>query len=432
VPRRPLSPLSREQYGETDGSAQLALSAIPWILFVLVVPTSPLIKPASLDQLAWLGCDLAAIVYFVHHPDRFRALLGTAPLILAWPILAIASAAWSLTPAVSAYHGLQLLGTVLAGFAMRDSLGLVRILKILFLGLFCGQVLSILASVAVPRLTYGLDGGWSGIYIHKNVLGSMMSLQLLCAACLFLQGWRRLLTATGFLLAMALLLKSHSASSLVAGLVGLAPLTAILAWRRGNLFVGFCLGITVAVVYGNQIANSILNNLGKDATLTGRTILWQFGLDQFWREPFIGVGYQAYWESPLTTAPYLRFVIKQPLWFFHNNFVDVAVAFGSLGLILLASGLVDTLAKITKYFLSNPYYVQAWPILFFSQVMVFSSLECVLFLNHTLHQLLFAALLPIPVKRLSRRRVGIDYARHVSSSGEPDAGAKGTVHCPSP
>ena len=47
---------------------------------------------------------------------------------------------------------------------------------------------------AVLEMEARLSGEWSGVYSHKNVLGSLMSLQLLCAACLFLQGWHRLLT----------------------------------------------------------------------------------------------------------------------------------------------------------------------------------------------------------------------------------------------
>ncbi len=151
-----------------------------------------------------------------------------------------------------------------------------------------------------------MNGDWAGIYSHKNVLGSMASLQILCAACLFLRGWNRLLTAVGFGLALALLVATHSATALVAAMVGLAPLAAIFAWRQGKHVTGFCLGLVIALAgigivvlaaRGADISASLLSDLGKDRTLTGRTILWQFGLDQFWREPLIGVGYRAYWDS---------------------------------------------------------------------------------------------------------------------------------------
>ena len=190
----------------------------------------------------------------------------------------------------------------------------------------------------------------------------------------------------------------------MAATAGLMPLAAIFAWRQGKHVTGFCLGIAIALAgvgifiaaaRGADISASLLSDLGKDTTLTGRTVLWQFGLDQFWREPLIGIGYKAYWESPVTTAAYLHFVMKQKLWFFHNNFIDTAVAFGIVGVILFTVALLDTARRVIADFARSSGYVEAWPILFMSQLFVLVCFECPLFVNHGLHQLLLAAILPV-------------------------------------
>ncbi|MGH1569589.1 O-antigen ligase family protein [Methylobacterium sp. P31] len=190
----------------------------------------------------------------------------------------------------------------------------------------------------------------------------------------------------------------------MAGAVGLAPLAAIFAWRQGKHVTGFCLGlvialagvgITVATLHGADLSTSLLSDLGKDTTLTGRTVLWQFGIDQFWREPFIGIGYKAYWESPLTTAAYLYFTTKQKVWFFHNNFIDVAVAFGVIGLVIFVIALLDTARRVIGHFARSSGYVEAWPILFLAQLCILICFECPLFVNHGLHQFLLAAILPV-------------------------------------
>ncbi|MDP4004959.1 O-antigen ligase [Methylobacterium sp. NEAU K] len=384
---------------------RLGLDAFPWILLILLAPVAgEQVKLPGLDKLVWLGSDLAALAFLVLRRDLASTLFGSRPIILAWPALAIASATWSLTPDISAYHGLQLLATIVAGIALRASMGISGLVRIVFLGLLGGQILSVLLGVAAPSLTRGLSGEWSGIYSHKNVLGSLMSLQLLCAACLFLEGWHRLLTAVAFLGALGLLASSHSATALVAGAVGLAPLTAITVWRQGSRITGFCLGIAIALAgvgimvaatYGADLSTSLLSDLGKDTTLTGRTILWQFGIDQFWREPVLGIGYKAYWESPLTTAAYLHFTTQQKVWFFHNNFIDIAVAFGVVGLVIFTGVVLDTARRVIKHFARSPGYVEAWPILFLSQIGVLICFECPLFVNHGLHQILLAAILPV-------------------------------------
>jgi exopolysaccharide production protein ExoQ len=384
---------------------RLGLTAIPWILLILLAPLSgEQLKLPGLDKAVWFGADLAALAFLVLRRDLASTLFGSRPIILLWPALAILSAAWSLTPGITAYHGLQLLATIVAGIALRATVGLSGIIRIVFLGLLGGQILSIVLGAVAPGMTRGLSGEWSGVYSHKNVLGSLMSLQLLCAACLFLQGWHRLLTGAAFLGALALLASSHSATALVAGALGLAPLIVIIAWRQGNLVTGFCLGVAIALagigiligaIYGAALSTSLLSDLGKDTTLTGRTILWQFGIDQFWREPLIGIGYKAYWESPLTTAPYLHFTTKQKVWFFHNNFIDIAVAFGAVGLFVFACVLLDTARRVTRRFACSPGYVEAWPILFLAQITVLICFECPLFVNHGVHQFLMAAILPV-------------------------------------
>lgn len=391
--------------GATDAMPKLGVAAIPWIaLFVFAPVIGEQIKLPGLERLIWACADLAALVFLVLRRDLAATLFGSRLLLLTWPLLAIVSALWSLTPGLSAYYGLQLLATIVAGIAMRTTMGLSRIIRIVFLGLLFAQILSAILTVAAPSLTRGMNGDWAGIYSHKNVLGSMASLQILCAACLFLQGWNRLLTAVGFGLALALLVATHSATALVAAMVGLAPLAAIFAWRQGKHVTGFCLGLVIALAgigivvlaaRGADISASLLSDLGKDRTLTGRTILWQFGLDQFWLEPLIGVGYRAYWDSPLTTAAYLHFVTKQKLWFFHNNFIDAVVAFGIVGLIVFTVTFLDMGRRVIAHFARSSGYVEAWPILFMSQLCVLICLECPLFINHGLHQLLFAALLPV-------------------------------------
>ena len=83
-------------------------------------------------------------------------------------------------------------------------------------------------------------------------------------------------------------------------------------------------------------------------------------------------GLQAGLRPPPTsshpTAPYLHFTTKQKVWFFHNNFIDIAVAFGTVGLLVVACVLLDTARRIIRHFARSPGYVEAWPILFLAQL----------------------------------------------------------------
>ncbi len=78
--------------------------------------------------------------------------------------------------------------------------------------------------------------------------------------------------------------------------------------------------------------------LGKDSTLTGRTYLWQQGIEAAKASPLVGVGYQAYWVQGFSEAERLweEFYIGSRAGFhFHNTFIEAVVETGLIGLILL-------------------------------------------------------------------------------------------------
>ncbi len=122
--------------------------------------------------------------------------------------------------------------------------------------------------------------------------------------------------------------------------------------------------------------------------MTGRTVLWDFGMRQVEATPILGVGYKAFWETPVTSGAYLRHWMGQDLWTFHNNYVDVLVALGALGLIVFVIGIVVSLANAINRFSSNRSPINAWALFFLVHILVVSMAEDTLFYNHSLNQVL--------------------------------------------
>jgi exopolysaccharide production protein ExoQ len=365
------------------------------------------------DRYLWMIADLVAVIALLQNTRWLRACFDGNIFLTSWPILAIASTFWSLSPESSFYQGLQLLATIVIGYVIQLHFGLMRVVKLVFCALTLGQVLTIAVVILVPSRAVGAEHEWLGIYPHKNVLGGTMALNALCAACLFMQGWHRLITLPAFVGAFSILVFSRSGTGLVAVAVGMLPLALAMVMMRGRVAIGFALGVAlsigsvlIAVVATHEqgLSAALFDGLGKDRSLTGRTVLWQFAYDQFLREPWIGVGYKAYWESAQTSAEYLRFVIKQKLWFFHNNFFDVAVAFGILGLTLFVLGLLTCLTRSFKTLYQQRTFIAAFPLVFCFYTLTTLNAENVLFQNHSVIQVMLAAIVPLalPVAAAAR------------------------------
>jgi exopolysaccharide production protein ExoQ len=81
----------------------------------------------------------------------------------------------------------------------------------------------------------------------------------------------------------------------------------------------------------------LLNYLGKDATLTGRVLLWEYAMNSIAEQPVFGVGYQAFWQQGNTGAEQLWFYSYIPNrtgYHFHNTFLQIGVDLGLVGLLV--------------------------------------------------------------------------------------------------
>jgi O-antigen ligase len=349
------------------------------------------------ERYIWIVADLIVVGWFLLSPGQVFAYARRNKILICWGVLACLSMIWSLRSPSSLYYGVQLLFTILMGFLLCKVQTRTRLIQLLFLAVLPTQLLSLYIELAAPHMAPGFLGG--GAFTHKNVLGSFMLLQIINSLCLFALGWRPVLTGFGFLLAVVLLLMSGSASSLLIAVLitgGLLPMA--LLYRANVNFaratIGFACIVAVAAVVlilvsGFDPLKAVLGSVGKDVTLTGRTVLWDFGWQAFLDRPWFGHGFRAYWESERTTVLILRYVMQQDLQIFHNNFVEVAVAFGFWGPLLLLLGMMAAFHRSIMEFLTTRSLSALWSALFVIFVVSLSFAENPLFNNHGFLQALF-------------------------------------------
>ena len=379
-----------------------------WVIFM--VGTSSVSVPGlvSPERYFWLPADVFLALLFLPKLKEFVTLMANNKALLSWPLMAILSSVWSFSPGISAYHGVQLLLTVLAALLFCMHVNRMRMLQVVFASVICTQLLSIMTVALAPGYGIAFGGEWKGAFPHKNVLGMAMALQILTGVCLLLHGWRPFLTGATVLLAVALLLLSRSGTSILATVVSLAPLPAAMFYRQGHYWFSLFLAVLsfagaaaigVAVWADVDLLATILAGVGKDQTLTGRTLLWDIGIDAFFDRPWFGHGFKGYWQSPDTTVEYLRVISGHDLWFFHNNFIEVAVAFGVFGFSIFVLGIFYAFVKGVGDFAYDREYITLWSLMFVIYVCFLCLGESPLFSNHSLHQFLLVAAVAVRGER---------------------------------
>lgn len=199
-------------------------------------------------------------------------------------------------------------------------------------------------SLLVPSIgtqVYASTNVWRGVFTNKNQLGWIAALTLVLVFSMGRRqsGWLVGLTS---LVALVCLIASGSKGALVAVVCTLLYRFLVAKLVR-HVTPGFGVGvvvffIVVAAIFGGLVFPYVLEALGRDLTLTGRTEVWRTFFDSMSRTPWIGQGPGAYTSLSSLTLPLARKLqflgaIVTP----HNVFLGV---FGDAGLFGLVTFIV--------------------------------------------------------------------------------------------
>lgn len=293
--------------------------------------------------------------------------LGASPQLLAFALLACLSYFWSDAPDVTSRAALQYLSHVVCAVIAAKVIDA----RTLSIGAIAGIAVILAYSMLVGGYVYdALDGTYSfvGAFGSKNQLGFYASLGVLfgCYFALFLTRGRiaRLLALGVVLLSAASLVMSQSATSMLATPAAIAMIVAIAGLeafspthRRIFFAAGLVLaGTAVLAALNVGTIDMVLGAFGKDSTLTGRTYLWQQGIDASANTPLLGIGYAAYWVQGFSEAERLwnEFYITSRTGFhFHNTYIEALVELGYVGAAMIVLPLLAILRLCISRLLSE-------------------------------------------------------------------------------
>jgi len=222
---------------------------------------------------------------------------------------------------------------------------------------------SILTAVFFPSIGihHRLHGRWMGLTSNPNTLGTIayMATWMSLLGIYFTQ--KKLIKFMNFLTIIGSFLclyKSDSITSSICAFFVLIAGPTFMSMKKNTvikiflkiffLFLFFALFLLILYAFFPEKigVDQLFNVVGRDASLSGRTTLWAKGLLAFKMKPVWGWGYDS------NTSILSKSVISYGQ--FHNGYLNVAIAGGSIGfmflLILIFKQLILCLKMQTKYF----------------------------------------------------------------------------------
>lgn len=325
---------------------------------MLSLPGSSLSNPTGFDdqflRLSWYPVYLIVLVLANRY---WRVMWQVAKhnvpllLLLGWTL---ASTVWSVTPPDTLRRSIALSLTTTFAVYLGIRFDILTIVKLVAVALGVDVVGSAVCSLAFPAIGVCADaeypGAWRGIFASKNQLGAMMLIECLALTVLYLAEKRRLYLGA-LAAAFAMLLLSTSKTPLFIILALIPCLTLVRRFFRTprgfSVLLALSLSLAaIALIVGEASMTVILEFLGRDATLTGRTDIWSLSWQAIQQRYWTGYGYGAFWSNPWGPATNIWDALQWRVPSSHSGLLELWLGLGLVGVVLFGILLLRNISWI--------------------------------------------------------------------------------------
>lgn len=360
----------------------------------------------------WKLLVIGAIAFIIVRWKKVMSQIPVGKFLLAFLAFMWISRYWSIAPFKTAEETVKIIETTILGIYIATRYNFKEQTKLLTFIFSISAVLSLFYVFAMPNMgkMYGagvsgdLIGTWRGIYLHKNLLGRVMTiggifliLQPLTSKKYRLLGWLI------FFISFQLIVGTNSKTALVGFLflVGISPIARVFRW---NPSVGIPLYLSammiggVGAVFLGDNWDAALASIDKDPTLNGRLPIWEIMVERIEERPWLGYGYKAFWQGwqGKFSAPIWRTIVWKPDHA-HNGFIDLMVDFGVLGTLIFALAFLDCILKSINRIRFTGSLESLWPLGFMTFYVIMNQTQTALVHPYSIQWLIFVLISFTPI-----------------------------------
>lgn len=314
---------------------------------------------SSFKEVAAYCTLIITLLLMIRHWKKVAYVVLKEKLLWIFMLLIVFSIQWSDLPSETLNQVIPLLRVTVFGVYFAARFSIKEQIQILSWTFAVAALLSLFFAVALPY--YGIvgmgfisnmediahTGTWRGIYVHKTLLGTIMALGMLSFLCRTIgDREHRWLSAIGFCACLGMLLMSTTKGALAVLFIifALVPFYRAIRLKFDLAIPFFALVLLMSGIISVLLmvyAEQALSVLGRDVTLTGRTIYWPLMLNKIWERPWFGYGYHAFWiggwkGESADIWRYLAVGNEPP--HAHNGFLNLWFDVGLIGLGVFMAG----------------------------------------------------------------------------------------------
>ncbi len=298
---------------------------------------------------------LCSSLIFTRLPSVF-AMAQQVKIVVALPVLALISSAWSQNASQTLVSGIVLLVFTLFALYIGSSFEPDAQFELLMLAGGVALALSIGLAIFAPAL--GAAGNsWRGIFAHKQNCAAVSTFLLVTAIHWGASGaYQKIYRAAYVAMCCIMIVMSQSRTGWALALLAVCISASL--WllqrmpRRDALFAFLLVAAVFAgaayLVYDH--ASVLLPAVGKDPTLSERTVIWAAVWTTIARQPILGYGYAAFWTGLLGPSLNIVLISGWVLSQAQNGFLDIWLQVGIAGVVLVLLAAAQAMGNAIRCF----------------------------------------------------------------------------------
>lgn len=301
--------------------------------------------PKNIQSAMWY--PIYAIAGYLVFRERKKAaqIIQHGNLLVLLLFFVLASSLWSIDPGFTLRRSLALVGSTLFGLYLSIRYGYRQQINFFLWAFGIATVLNILSPWLCPDNMFHIDTAmhfhydkFRGAFDNRNLLGATMALGAI--TFIFAPSEHKIWTVVKSFfaaMALALLLKSNSKTSLIVFVGALGLLGTHLCLRKFKIFNIFLFALFLSLwpfffMWGHNNSDKWLETIGRDRTFTNRTLIWEETARIADMRPLVGYGYCALWDSKNRLLVSAQRAIGESFTSPHSGFLKVRTDLGWTGL----------------------------------------------------------------------------------------------------
>lgn len=312
-----------------------------------------------------------------------RSLLVFYSNVFLWILLGVIcfSYFWSINPDQTMRFSIYAIGTTGFGLYLATRYSLYEQMQLLGWTYGLLLILSILFAVGIPQ--YGIssgvhEGALRGVFTHKNQFGAIMApggviflLNALQDGQYSWLNWSLLALNCGAMI----MSQSTTALGTFALMLILCLIYRIFRWRYEVMTTSVLAVIIITfasliIITGYIGSDSLFNSIGKDATFSGRTFIWQYVWDKIQLRPWFGYGMTAFWNGFDGPSGDVQLAMRISVIYAHNGFLDIWLSIGAVGLSVFVVSFFATITQSLALLRKTNTPEGFWPLLFLTYILL--------------------------------------------------------------